>query len=157
MRQGEIIEKVLRLTFGLVLSGFILAGCTKEKRDNPIVSSGGGNPGSSNLSDLQSEIFALGCATSGCHDNRATPAGNLNMSNATQSYNNLVNRNSTQATSLKLVLPNNPGSSYLINKLQGTHLAVGGSGVRMPQFAAPLSSEDMDRIIDWINNGAPLN
>lgn len=133
---------------------FLVTGCTKEKRvgsSSSIVNP----PGASNLASLQSDIFAFGCATSGCHDNRANPAAGLNMSSSAQSHANLVNQLSIQAASRRLVVANDPSSSYLIDKMRGTHQAVGGTGARMPLYAAAISAEDLDRIITWINNGAP--
>lgn len=141
----------------LALASLQFLSCTKEKRNQDNSNSVTNPPGAATLSSLQTDIFTLGCATSGCHDNRATPAGNLNMSSLTQTYASIVNRNSVQATNLKLVLPSNSEASYFVNKLLGTHVAVGGSGVRMPQYAASLSSADIDRVVTWINNGAELN
>jgi cytochrome c553 len=139
----------------ILLALLLIAGCTKEKRsaisNNAITSS----PGATNFSSLQADIFALSCAVSGCHDNRATPAGNLNLSSVDKSHAALVNVASSQVPSKKLVSPNGPSASYLIGKLDGTYTAMGGNGVRMPQYAAALSTEDIDRIITWINNGAP--
>jgi hypothetical protein len=143
-----------KITPFLACALLLLVGCTKEKRagsSSSIINP----PGASNLASLQSDIFAFGCATSGCHDNRANPAAGLNMSSSAQTYVNLVNQLSIQATSRRLVVANDPGSSYLIDKMRGTHQAVGGSGARMPLYAAAVSSADLDRIITWINNGAP--
>jgi hypothetical protein len=106
---------------------------------------------------MQTDIFALSCAISGCHDNRANPAGSLNMASVQATYQNLVNRASTQAPNLKLVSPADPDHSYMLDKLYGTNLLAGGTGRRMPQDAAALSSDDLDRIVTWINNGAQFN
>lgn len=135
---------------------FLTIGCTKEKRD-PASASIVGSAGTPTLSSLQSDVFALSCATSGCHDNRATPAASLDMTNTARSYAGLVNRFSTQVSTLKIVNPGNPSNSYLVNKLVGTHIAVGGSGSRMPQYASALSSSDLDRILNWITDGAQNN
>jgi hypothetical protein len=142
-----------KLALGLTLA-FALSGCAKEKRDAVIMGGGATSSGAATLSSLQSDVIRLSCATSGCHDSRATPASSLDLSDASRTYSNLVNRASTQAPALKLVNPGNPGASYLVNKLLGTHASVGGSGVRMPQYSAPLASSDIDRIETWITNGA---
>ncbi len=150
MRQGKLIQSLT------LLVALIISGCTKEKRDAVVMGSSAPS-GPSTLSSIQADIFLLSCATSGCHDNRANPAANLDLSSAQQSYLSLVNRTSTEALQLKLVSPGNPGSSYLINKLMGTYGNVGGSGVQMPQFAAPLAAGEIDRVIAWIAAGAQQN
>lgn len=139
----------------LILFAFLLiVGCTKEKRDAVTSNALMNPPGSPSFAALQSDIFLLSCAVSGCHDNRATPAGQLNLSSYDKSYAELVNITSVQVPSRKLVVAADPSLSYLINKLQGTHTAVGGTGVRMPQFAAALPPSEIDRVVTWINNGA---
>jgi hypothetical protein len=139
----------------LIAAGFfLLLGCTKEHRmvsDNALLNPGG----ASNFSSLQADIFLQSCAVSGCHDNRATPAGSLNLSSVDKSYAALVNVASSQVPSRKLVTANDPANSYLMAKLDGTYASVGGTGTKMPQYAAALSQTDLDRIITWINNGAP--
>jgi cytochrome c553 len=155
MRKNKLEKKAFLKIVILSFLGCSVVGCTKEKRQQSI-SDTGGSVGSSSLSSLQTDIFALSCATSGCHDNRATPAGSLSMISASVTHTNMVNRNSLQATALKIVLPNDPGNSYLINKLEATHASVGGTGVRMPQYER-LSEANIARIVAWINNGAPLD
>lgn len=150
MRQGKITARVAVVA----LIGLSMAACTKEHRSADVVAAASGP---ATLSSMQTDIFALSCAISGCHDNRANPAGALTMTSVQASYTNLVNRNSTQATGRKLVVPADPDHSYLVDKLTGTHLSVGGSGRQMPQDAAPLSPEELDRVVTWINNGAQLN
>lgn len=131
----------------------VAAACTKEKREAVIISGGGGP---ATLSSIQDDVFRLSCGTSGCHDSRANPAGNLDMSTYERTYANLVNRDSTQ-TSRKIVNPGDPSTSYLVDKLLGTHASVGGNGSRMPQYAASLRSDDIDRIQTWITDGALRN
>ena len=150
MRQSEVTIRVA----AAALMGLSLVACTKEHRTADAAAT---SAGPATLSSMQTDIFALSCAVSGCHDNRANPAGSLTMTSVQATYNGLVNRNSTEATSLKLVVPADPDHSYLVDKLTGTHLTVGGSGRRMPQDAAPLSADDVDRVVTWINNGAQLN
>lgn len=146
---------MMRRFSAALIVGLALAGCTKEKREAPLASTGTSGPAT--LSSMQADIFALGCAISGCHDNRANPAGGLNMTTVQLSHANMVGRDSTQVPGRKLVVPADPDSSYLVDKLLGTHLAVGGTGRRMPTDAAALSQADIDRVIAWINDGAQLN
>ncbi|GIX31269.1 MAG: hypothetical protein KatS3mg124_1741 [Porticoccaceae bacterium] len=60
-------------------------------------------------------------------------------------------------SSLLRVAPGRPEESYLIHKLRGTHLEVGGSGVRMPFHQPPLPAEQIERFARWIAAGAPRN
>lgn len=78
------------------------------------------------------------------------------MSSQADAYLNLVEVNSIQAPSLKRVKTNNAASSYLINKMEGSQSTVGGSGTAMPPGGTRPSSE-IQKVKDWINNGAKNN
>ncbi len=67
----------------------------------------------------------------------------------------LVDRPARGVEGRMLVAPGRPESSYLIDKLQGTHLEVGGRGARMPRRADALSDADVETIRRWIAAGAP--
>lgn len=56
-----------------------------------------------------------------------------------------------------LVEPGQPGKSYLLMKLDGSHLRKGGKGARMPFAQAPLSPHEIALFRDWIAAGAPKN
>ena len=142
---------------GMTLAVFFLTSCTKEKRNVVSGSVTSGSSGPATLSTIQEDVFRLGCAVSGCHDNRATPAGDLSLASADVSHSGIVNINSTQATLRKLVVPGFPEDSYFVDKLKGTHLTAGGSGVKMPQYAATLDAGEVARIEEWITNGALRN
>ena len=55
---------------------------------------------------------------------------------------------------MQRVKPGSPDESYIVHKLQGTHLDVGGSGLRMPMDGAPLSEQQIELIRAWIKAGA---
>ncbi|KAK0329987.1 hypothetical protein LTR94_034607, partial [Friedmanniomyces endolithicus] len=57
---------------------------------------------------------------------------------------------------LLYVSPGKPEESYLIHKLEGTHIKVGGSGERMP-LAGSLEQPSVDAIRNWVKAGAPEN
>jgi hypothetical protein len=71
-------------------------------------------------------------------------------------YETLVSVKSP-TTGLVRVEPGKPDASYLIMKLEGTHLSKGGSGARMPFGAEPLTAMNIQLIRDWIAAGAPKN
>jgi mono/diheme cytochrome c family protein len=60
---------------------------------------------------------------------------------------------------LPRVTPGDPEKSYLVHKLRGTHLSVGGSGNAMPMYdpPRPFDAALLERISRWIQNGAPDN
>ncbi|NYH93757.1 c-type cytochrome [Novosphingobium marinum] len=95
-------------------------------------------------------IFASACAT--CHLT-GTEAGNISLV-PRKAVANLVNVASTEAPNLKRVVPGKPDASYLIMKLEGTHLQNGGSGLQMPFGVGPLSKDQIAKVRTWIAQGA---
>ena len=108
--------------------------------------SGGGGFGP-NFSEIQANVFTPNCATAGCHAG-GSPAGSLNLE-AANSYAMIVGIASSQDAGLQLVNPNNPNTSYLIQKMEGT----AGSGQVMPPSGA-LEQADIDVVRQWITDGA---
>ncbi|WP_372730381.1 hypothetical protein [Novosphingobium sp.] len=66
----------------------------------------------------------------------------------------LVGKPSQEAPVIMRVVPGNPDASYLVMKLEGTHLANGGSGGQMPFGAPPLPPEQIAKVRQWIAAGA---
>jgi hypothetical protein len=64
---------------------------------------------------------------------------------------------SIEYAGMKRIEPLKPDSSYLIYKLEGRQVAVGGSGVQMPQGFPPLPRQTIRMIGRWIAQGAPQN
>ena len=102
-------------------------------------------------------IFTGNCALSGCHAG-SSPQEGMSLA-AGQAFSNVVNVAARQLPSMNRVTPNQPDDSYLVHKVQGTHLdvGVGGSGSRMPLNLSPLSQSDIDLIRAWIQAGAQSN
>lgn len=92
------------------------------------------------------------CAT--CHMTGDEPGGMKLYPSA--AYQSLVQVPSASSP-LQRVAPGSPQQSYLLHKLQGTHLDVNGSGVQMPFGQPPLSEETLQLIRRWIEQGAPNN
>ena len=107
---------------------------------------------STSLSSIQGSIFSPTCAVAGCHSSGSASGGLVLASG--QAFSNLVNVPSTGVPSLDRVEPGDPERSYLIKKLRGD---ADISGSRMPQGGPPLSSNQIDSIIQWIENGASNN
>ncbi len=72
-------------------------------------------------------------------------------------YGSLVGVASVQVPGMQRVAPGSPQDSYLLHKLEGTHLDAGGTGLRMPFNESPLDPETIGRFRDWIAAGAPDN
>lgn len=85
-----------------------------------------------------------------CH---TQSAGTLKMTNATDSYMNLVGAQANEAA-LSRVEPGNPDASYMWHKIHGTQLDVGGSGSMMPLGAGMLPESTLNLIEQWILEGA---
>lgn len=129
----------------LLAAVFSVAGC---EHADPL-SAGGLEP---TLSDIQANIFSTSCALSGCHLGSGAPLG-LDLSEG-QAHGNLVNVQSQEVPSLLRVDPGDPDASYLVRKIEGGPDIV---GERMPRGRAPLSSEQIGLIRQWIQDGAPDN
>jgi mono/diheme cytochrome c family protein len=114
---------------------------------------GGGPPAlEPTFSSINAVIFTPRCATSACHGgNNGTP-----LSLAPEgAYASLVGAASEQAGDVVLVAPADPGDSYLVLKLKGTHTAAGGYGTIMPPDGDLLSDDEIGAIETWIRSGAP--
>ena len=100
------------------------------------------------LAYIQSNIFSPIC-TPGCH----VVGGIAPMSLETEalSFQNMVNVRSVEISSLFLVEPGNSDNSYLVWKIEGRPSIL---GFQMPLGQPPLTQDQMDSIINWIDNGA---
>jgi hypothetical protein len=70
------------------------------------------------------------------------------------SHGNIVGVASTQGPGLTIVLAGNSAESYLIAKLRGTQLDMGGTGGQMPATGDALPEATIKLIEDWIDEGA---
>jgi len=104
---------------------------------------------SSKLSDIQTKVFNVSCALSGCHGSTNNQAG-LSLT-AGNSYSNLVNVQSFLFPQFKRVLPDSSSKSLIIKILKGE------VSPRMPFNRTPLSNAVIDSIAKWIDNGALNN
>lgn len=84
-------------------------------------------------------LFNTTCALAGCHDD-ATRQSNLSLT----SYQNATAR-------AGIIVPGNAEGSVLVQRIEGR------LGSRMPLNRAPLSSNQINGIKKWINEGARNN
>jgi hypothetical protein len=120
--------------------------------------SGDGNQGSGNgmvsFAGQIQPIFDAKCTV--CHQAGGL-ADNLGIDLRLvpgDAFNGLVNQPSSQQANLTLVVPGDSTSSLLFLKVSSNAPPVGS---RMPLFGAPLSQAEIDRIRDWIDQGAQDN
>ncbi len=118
----------------------------------PQLASGGDKPRVSFERDI-APLLATKCAT--CHLT-GQESGRLAL-HPDAAYASLVNVDATEAKGLKRVLPFRPAKSYMMMKLEGSHLDHGGIGTRMPQGGEPLPAEELGLIRRWIQQGAQKN
>jgi len=117
--------------------------------DGDMTGDGDGDPGGelSHALDIQ-PIWDNNCTT-GCHSSGGV-AEFLDLSG--DAYADIVGVPSTQIDML-LVDPIAPEQSYLLLKLIGVHLDVGGTGGSMPAGAEPLPDDTIMMIEAWITAG----
>lgn len=102
------------------------------------------------IDDVQT-VFDFNCVF--CHQTGAANAG-LNLEYG-RSYEYLVNVASSESD-LPRIAPGDPARSYLLHKVRGTHLTVGGAGTGMPP-GGPLPERDLDVLVAWVLQCAPEN
>jgi hypothetical protein len=88
-----------------------------------------------------------------CHVTGAENGG-LNLARSV-AYQNLVGTPSTESPLVR-VAPGKPQDSYLMHKLEGTQVSVGGTGGTMPLIDPPRQLEPSQRALfrAWIEQGA---
>ena len=107
------------------------------------------------LNDIYNPLI-YGTCTTGCHALTANLSlnGSLNLGGA-NAYNNLVGVFAAQCSGgEKYVIAGNSSTSYLINKLTGTSMC---SGVQMPKGGAALTTNQLNILKAWIDQGALNN
>ena len=93
-----------------------------------------------------------GSCLGGCHE----PGGNGSVLDLTGNPYFAIYQVASQQSTLNLIEPGDHEASYFWHKVNGTHNSVGGMGGRMPRGmgADPLSSNSIEDIADWIDQGA---
>jgi hypothetical protein len=135
---------------GIVLSlALLLAACGSVKSPTEPEEPGGGT--ALTFAQIQAQVFTPSCAKSGCHD-AATASGGMVLA-AGRSYAEIVNRVSSERSTLDRIEPGDPERSYLVKKLRGDPDIAGS---RMPlDRPGGLPQDQIDGIIAWVRAGAP--
>jgi hypothetical protein len=104
------------------------------------------------LTEIQAIVFGPKCSS--CHSGAGSTSGiqNMDLRNATASFNSIVNVASMQDGNFTRVLPFDSANSYLVRKLQGI--------ATVPTIMPPtgmLPAAEIAAIEQWINDGALQN
>jgi len=93
-----------------------------------------------------------------CHTSN-TRAELTDLDDYDRGYEMLVDAPSEQLPAMPRVSPGDLDGSYLVHKLRGTPLGVGGDDAAMPppEDRAPLSEADIELVEAWILAGALKN
>lgn len=110
---------------------------------------GGPPPADATFTRVQTEVFSVSCALSGCHAGSAPTAG-MDLS-AGVAYQNTVGMTSTERGDLKRIEPGDPNRSYLIKKIRGDPDITGG----MMPLIGSITTGQRQLVIDWVRRGAP--
>ncbi len=153
---GKIFREWLRnhlitvIIWAIALPACVGDGIGLNEYGEPVDSSGVAVsiPLAPTLESIQTNIFSAVCAVK-CHRS-PTPKKNLNLE-AGKTYENLVDVPSVEIPSVKRVMPGDADNSYLIWKLEGRE---GIRNKRMPLNLPALSTEKIEAIKAWINEGA---
>jgi len=105
---------------------------------------------SATFNSIEKNVFRPRCALSGCHATDTKSAG-MDLSTS-QAYANLVNIPSVLSVNgLKRVEPFDSDASFLIKVLDGSN------PTKMPLNGTPLDLATIDKIKQWIDEGALNN
>lgn len=136
------LQTVLVLIFGFGCADQIVTECETDPL-NPTT-----QKTLTSFSKIQTEVFNVSCALSGCHGDNATQA-NLLLTEG-NAYQNLVGVTSLLYPQFKIVEPGNSANSLLIKVLKG-------DGVTQMPLGGSLDSSVIDSIALWIDKGALNN
>ena len=101
-------------------------------------------------------VLSASCALGGCHGNTA-PTHNMDLSAKDSTYTYTVNVASVELGAMDRIEPSNSAQSYLVHKINNTHIAQGGSGSQMPLGAPALPLQTRRMIARWVTEGALNN
>ncbi len=134
-------EKLILTAAAALLAATVAVGQTAIKKPTS---------GVSYSRDIQ-PIFDENCAA--CHQTGSAEQGLVLAGD--KAFQGIV-RVPSKESKLDLVSPGQPDQSYLLAKLAGTQVKVGGHGAQMP-LGDPISPAKVQLVRSWIAAGAPRN
>ena len=103
-------------------------------------------------------IYNRSCALPDCHGQPEEVAAEGLLLDAEHAYAQTVGVPAlqTRGNGVLRIEPGQPDRSYVIAKIRGTHRQIGGVGAVMP-LDGSLPQADLEKIIRWVEAGAPNN
>ena len=101
--------------------------------------------------ELRAEVLTPACVFQACHKSGASPAGMLNLEGEDDAVHMRIVEAPATITGRLLVVPMDPASSYLFEKLVSDTPAV---GTRMPMTGMALEDYRIEKVRAWIEAGA---
>lgn len=144
-----------QLTRSLTFTWVVLGACGGDDGGEPDASISPSCMEATSHSDLawiQDNVFTPSCAAfASCHMGAAASAEGLNLESG-MTEANVVDVDSVQVPSVKLVAPGDPDNSYLINKLGRGDFPAGAETTTMPLGNPLLCDEKIDAVVRWVNS-----
>ena len=143
----------MKRTAVLTGAALLAAACTAQAEVAPSKGAASAPVPATATVSYQADIVPLlesQCAT--CHLTGEEAGGISLVGDAAIGF--LVGQPSQEAPAIMRVVAGDPDKSYLVMKLEGTHIAQGGSGGQMPFAAPPLAPEQIAKVRQWIAAGA---
>lgn len=132
------------------LAGLGLAQARAGEASSPVAAPVSGDHAPSLFASQIAPLLAENCAT--CHLT-GEEAGHMSLV-PDNAWASLVGVAVSEAPGLVRVAAGRPDASYIVMKLEGTQVAHGGTGARMPFGAPPLSADQIALVRRWIAQGA---
>jgi hypothetical protein len=98
-------------------------------------------------------ILTASCASGACHGG-AMPQQGMKLTTADTTLAYTVNVASMELPAMDRIEPGNAATSYLVHKINNTHIGAGGSGSQMPLGAPALPLQTRRMIARWVTEGA---
>ncbi|MDD8018497.1 MAG: hypothetical protein PHP42_09010 [Bacteroidota bacterium] len=147
-----------KLFFVLGVSLLLYLSACDDKGD-PVMPPTSNTPPKIDTVSFSKDIFPLLTATYGCTGCHSGGYANAQNHQSYESYEFVLSGNSGYSTIPKsdhgpVVTPGNASTSILVKKLRTATLPFGS---RMPYGGGEVSANDLQKITDWINQGAHNN
>jgi hypothetical protein len=123
-----------------------LCGCPGEIDDpTPFLTSGGGGSGGAGCFDVETELFPMRCATTGCHD-ATSMAAMLDLASPNVAERLVDVPATADCNGAPLIDPNDAEASILYVKLLPMPCGLS----QMPQVGDKLTEPELACVLDWI-------
>lgn len=106
--------------------------------------------GAATIQGLHQNVFSVRCANPSCHDGSFEPDYRTVQSTYSSLVYHPVTKNDSTGSYTYRVFPGKPEESWIMHRVATDDEVLG----RMPLYADPLSTEQVENLRTWIKNGA---